>query len=153
MGALSVRELWLVSGTISFPKSWKTKKNKTYLNNFNLKWCWCIKTFEWDTFWCTASGFLIVPFPQPGFSVTQHESGTESLLGSKRFQSEELFTPQHFHCKWIKWKTFNKDTVNYPRDLPEKEWLLFWKVKKEMFICECTDIVDRCEFILKIIVS
>lgn len=41
----------------------------------------------------------MVPFPQPLVTFLQHESGTEFPSLLKPFQSEELFTPQHFSWK------------------------------------------------------
>lgn len=51
------------------------------------------------TFWCTLSASVIAPIPQSVVTFTQHESGTEFPSLLKPFQSEELFTPQHFIWK------------------------------------------------------
>lgn len=49
------------------------------------------------TFWYTLLASVMASFPQFIVTFLQHESGTVLPSGLKCLQSEELFTPQHFH--------------------------------------------------------
>ena len=72
---------------------------------FNIDW----NAISWGfTSWCTLTASVMAPTPHLAVTFTQQESGTEFRSDPKFLQSEELFAPQHFNCRW---KTFNMNTA------------------------------------------